>query len=231
MAKRRKSSSLAEARTRMYRDLIFTTAERAFAEHGFEGTTMQDVAAAAGISLKTLYATYRGKEEVYREIAKQRSREFLAHTLKPLQEGGSLMERFARGVRAYVEFLLTHRDYFRIQLREGRGWGLDPENETRGEWRSGLQEQAALIREGIAAGLFYDGDPELMSASAIAIMQVQLAGLVERSPEPGVTEISNEIAVQLARYLCKPECHGSEAGGNERDDSTEQVPPTRLPAV
>jgi AcrR family transcriptional regulator len=206
MAKRRKTSNLAAARARMYRDLILESAERVFADHGFEKAAMQDIAAEAGISLKTLYATFRGKEEIYREIGRQRAREFLEHASRSVLGEGSLMERLARGVRAYVDFLLTHRNYFRIQLREGRGWGLDPPDESRSEWRSGVEVQASLLRAGIAEGVFHEGDPELMAATAIAIMQVQLAGLVERSKgEPDAEAITKEIVLALARYLCKPD--------------------------
>ena len=204
MDKRRRGSRLAAAKASMYRDLVFTSAERIFAQRGFDGATMQAIAAEAGISLKTLYATFPGKEEIYREIRKQRAREFLEHAARSVRHDGTVMQRLARGMRAYVDFLLGHREYFRIQLREGRGWGLDPADDSRGEWHSGLQLQASLMREGIASGLFHDGDPELMAATAIAIMQVQLAGLVERSTKPDAEAISREIVLQLGRFLCKP---------------------------
>ena len=189
----------------MYRDLVFAAAERVFAEAGFEGATMQAIAAEAGISLKTLYATFPGKDAVYREIRKQRAREFLEHATKSVEDAGSVTQRLVRGTRAYVDFLLTHRDYFRIQLREGRGWGLDPADDSRSEWQSGVALQATLVREGIDEGVFYDGDAELMAATAIAIMQVQLAGLLERAREADAAAISAEIVRQLARYLCKPQ--------------------------
>src|SRR5262249_13217196 len=61
---KKKNSNLEAARSRMYHDLIFECAERVFAEKGFDESTMQDVAAEAGISLKTLYATFPGKNEI-----------------------------------------------------------------------------------------------------------------------------------------------------------------------
>jgi AcrR family transcriptional regulator len=59
---KKKNSNLEAARTRMYHDLIFECAERVFAEKGFDESTMQDVASEAGISLKTLYATFPGQD-------------------------------------------------------------------------------------------------------------------------------------------------------------------------
>ena len=185
----------------MYRDLVFTAAEKVFAARGFAGAAMQEIAAEAGISLKTLYATFRGKDEIYRAISEQRRGEFLASVAGSVSPEGGVLERLAQGVRAYVDFLLAHRSYLSIQLREGRGWGLDPADESRGVWQSGLELQAALVRAGITEGIFHDGDPELMAATAIAIMQVQLAGLVARSDAPDAAAISAEIVGELERYL------------------------------
>ena len=68
----RKKSNLAAARARMYHELVFESAERVFAEEGFYTATMQDLANEAGISLKTLYATFEGKDDIYREILRVR---------------------------------------------------------------------------------------------------------------------------------------------------------------
>lgn len=196
---------MAAARARMYRELVFETAERIFAGKGYESTTMQDIAAEAGISLKTLYATFPGKRDLYREIARVRGHEFVEHALAALREDGTPLEILARGVHAYVDFLLTHREFFRIQLRSARAWGLSPDSEATVDWHAGVQMQAELLRRGIAQGLFYEGDPELTAATVISIIQVQLAGLLERKPEPDARAISDEILRQITRYLVKPD--------------------------
>lgn len=90
---------------------------------------------------------------------------------------------------------------FQIQMREARNWGLIPSGEGKKEWRHGHRLQAELVREGIAAGVFYDGDPELMAATAIAVMQVQLAGLLERPGDPDPEVITTELVQQILRCL------------------------------
>ena len=213
----------------MYRELVLASAERVFAARGFAGAAMQEVASEAGISLKTLYATFRGKEEIYREIAERRRQEFIQTVAGAVRPDGSVLDRMRQGIRAYVEFLLSHREYLAIQLHEGRGWGLDPADESRGVWQSGRDLQAALVRAGIAEGIFHDGDPELMAATAIAIMQVQLAGLVERSKKPDAETISDAIVGELERYLCRAP---NEAPGVSRGSASAARPRARraLPA-
>ena len=65
-------SRLEDARTRMYQDLIFESAECVFGQKGFENATMQDIAAEAGVSLKTVYASFAGKKELYDAIMLRR---------------------------------------------------------------------------------------------------------------------------------------------------------------
>ena len=203
----RKKSNLEAARARMYRELIFECAERVFAEQGFEGSTMQDIAAEAGVSLKTLYATFPGKKEIYREVRRVRAGQFVEHVASVVR-GGSAWDRMERGVRAYVEFLVEHRAFFRILVREGQSWGLVPTGEARTQWRDGVKMQAELLRQGIEEGIFHDGDPELMAATGVAVMQVQLAGLLERSSKVDPQAICDEILLQLERLFCRtPRAH------------------------
>ena len=66
----------------MYHDLVFEAAECVFGEKGFDHATMQDVASEAGISLKTLYAAFPGKQDLYEEIQLVRGAAFVAQVLE-----------------------------------------------------------------------------------------------------------------------------------------------------
>src|SRR5262245_2656237 len=199
---KKKNSNLEAARTRMYHDLIFDCAERVFAEKGFDESTMQDVASEAGISLKTLYATFPGKNEIYSEIQAVRGMAFLERVRSANQ--GSAFEKFESGLRAFVSFLIEHDAYRKILLREGQAWGLDPATEnTREYWRAGVEHLAAVLRQGMAEGVFHEGDPELLAASVFAVMQVQLAGRLFRAGnQPDADEIASGTLELLRRMLC-----------------------------
>ena len=199
---KKKNSNLEAARTRMYHDLIFECAERVFAEKGFDECTMQDVAAEAGISLKTLYTAFPGKNEMYAEIQAVRGVAFLERVRSANQ--GSALEKFESGLRAFVSFLIEHDAYRKILLREGQAWGLDPATEnTREYWRAGVSHVAAVLSQGMDEGVFHQGDPELLAASVFAVMQVQLAGRLFRAGnEPNAEEIADGTLVVLRRMLC-----------------------------
>jgi AcrR family transcriptional regulator len=199
---KKKNSKLEAARSRMYHDLIFECAERVFAEKGFDECTMQDVAAEAGISLKTLYTAFPGKNEIYAEIQAVRGTAFLDR-VRGAGAGGAL-EKLESGLRAFVSFLVDHDAYRRILLREGHAWGLDPITEnTRVHWRAGVNHVAAVLRQGMDEGVFHEGDAELLAASVTAVMQVQLAGRLFRAGnQANAAEIAEGTLVVLRRMLC-----------------------------
>ena len=206
-----RKTRLEQARERMYHDLIFESAEHVFAEKGFDEATMQEIAAEAGVSLKTLYATFPGKHELYDEIQAVRIREFVERVLQPLLESGSPLDKLAGGVRGYVDFLVEHPDYLRIHLREGKAWALKPTGVGEEGWERGVGGFAAVIREGIEQGQFYDGDAELMAMTGTAVMQVHMARLAEGVSADNAEQIREETLTQLTRLFCKPDAPGRRA--------------------
>lgn len=205
MARRPASKTRLEAaRERMYRELVFESAEHVFARRGFGAAGMQDIAAEAGISLKTLYATFPGKNELYVAIQEQRGAEFAGEVTAAIEGTTSPLEALERGVRAYVDFLVRHDDFLRIHLREGKAWGLRPKGGTAEKgWQQGVALFAAIVRQGMAEEIFHRGDAEVMAMMGIALMQVQLARYAEGVRAEDATALGDEILLQLRRLLCR----------------------------
>ena len=202
---RKKNSNLEAARARMYHGLVFECAERLFAEHGYEATTIQEIAEEAGISLKTLYATFPGKAEIYDDIIHTRTLAFLEATHEPGWDEGNGLERLETSLRAIVNFLVDHDHFRRILIGQGHAWGLDPGSDAeRGPWLEGISRAAAIIRQGIDEGLFHDENPELQAITMLSVMQVQLSGLIEHSDGPPDSDaIAAQVLLQLRRLLCR----------------------------
>lgn len=206
LAKTRGRSKLEVARARMYRELVFECAEHLFAEKGFDDCSMQDIAAEAGISLKTVYGVYPGKSEIYREIQVVRGLQFLAAVNAAIEDGDTPIEKLSRGVRAYVDFLLAHENFLKIHLRERVAWGLGPNTgDAVRMWEAGVAKFAAVLEAGIARGDFHPGDPGMMAMMGIAIMQVQLARLADGASPLAADQLAEEILLQLERLLCTGE--------------------------
>jgi AcrR family transcriptional regulator len=185
----------------MYHDLVFESAECVFGDKGFDHATMQDVAHEAGISLKTLYTYFAGKQEIYAEIQRVRGASFVEFVLARTALGSEPLERLALWVRAYVDFLFAHRDWLHIHLQIGTSWGLRPTEEGAAEyWQQGLEGVGGILASGMQAGLFHETDSNRLAAIVLAVMQVQVAQAVEAA-ESDAEQVAAEIMVQLERLL------------------------------
>jgi AcrR family transcriptional regulator len=188
----------------MYHDLIFESAEAVFGEKGFEHATMQDIAQEAGISLKTLYASFPGKAELHGEIMQVRATAFLACVQEAMSEDGGPLERLERGVRAYMHFLFDHRDWLRIHLRGRIAWTMEPDDRAAAEvWRRGHADYADILVDGMKTGIFYEGDPVDTSVLLQSIMQAQISLAIERT-KADPDSVADETMKQLRRLLCPP---------------------------
>jgi AcrR family transcriptional regulator len=205
LAKSPTRSRLELARERMYRDLVFECAEQVIAEQGLEATTMQEIAAEAGISLRTLYAAFPSKEELVAEVQRVRGEGIVAEIAQSIDEAlNDPLAQLAGGVRGYVDFLLAHPSFLRIHLREGRAWGLEPRNGSAEGWRTGLGRFAEILRAGMEQGQFHEGDPGFLALLGAAVMQVHMAHIARATPQDAEA-LTSEILVQLHRLYCKPE--------------------------
>ncbi len=67
-------------------DRILNVAERLFAEHGFAGTAVRDIAREAGLTAPSLYNHFEGKQALY-EAVLERGVQPLADLMRGLGQG------------------------------------------------------------------------------------------------------------------------------------------------
>ncbi|MAG33889.1 MAG: hypothetical protein CL908_23660 [Deltaproteobacteria bacterium] len=188
----------------MYRTVVLDAAERIFGRDGFHGTKMQDVAREAGISLNTLYGTYPSKREVFEALHEARGSEFMEQIEAALAAPGDARESLGRGVVAFVDYLIGHPDFFRIDLREGRSWAIG-DAEASPAFRAGIETWTELVRRGVSEGVFHDEDPAVMAVTTFGLMQIQLAAWLAKRKPPELDQIARHITTAIERTLCIPD--------------------------
>src|SRR3954447_21766328 len=109
---------LRRARRDVHQQHLLETAERVFAERGYEGTHMSHVADEAGLAIATLYKLARSKEELYAAVDRERGGAMWEAARRATSGAGSAWNALQRGVQAYVEFLVEHPDYLVLHLQE-----------------------------------------------------------------------------------------------------------------
>ncbi|MDH6127599.1 TetR/AcrR family transcriptional regulator [Kitasatospora sp. GP82] len=139
--------------------LLAVTVE-VFNERGYDGTSMEDLSKAAGISKSSIYHHVRGKEELLR-LAVGRALDGLFAILdEPAARAGRPVDRLEHVVRRTAEVLLDELPYVTLLLRV-RGntptelWALERRREFD-------HQVAELLRAAVTAGeLRSDVEPRL----------------------------------------------------------------------
>jgi TetR/AcrR family transcriptional regulator len=103
------------------REAILREAEALFAERGFAGARLEDVASAVGMRRASLLYHFRDKHELYDAVLAELLRALHARVSAALRSGGSLAVRVERAVSAWVDFVGQRPALARIILREAAG--------------------------------------------------------------------------------------------------------------
>lgn len=89
------------------RDLVFGAALEAFAERGFHGATMRDIARRAGIVLSNVYHYSQSKSDLLVELLKKANYDHLTATEWALGGAGpDPADQLSTAVRAYVGYIV-----------------------------------------------------------------------------------------------------------------------------
>ena len=186
---------------------MFDAAERMFAERGFGDTRMQDIAAEARVSLRSVYGVAKGKAPLYRALHELRARDLLARIEGALSdEARNPADRLMEVIAVVATFLMDHPDFLRIQLQEGGTWALDESDRTLlvTERHASDRLLERLFRQGIREGAFHAEDPRMLVASLRALEQVHLAAWVGRRGRISRKATIESIERQARRLFCLP---------------------------
>jgi AcrR family transcriptional regulator len=107
------------------RQQLLDIGRRLFAERGFEGTSIEEIAAQAGVSKPVVYEHFGGKEGLYavvvdREVAR------LTTVTMALSEGPYSRSKFEEAAVSLLRYIKDNADGFRILVRDsspGAGGG------------------------------------------------------------------------------------------------------------
>ncbi len=104
------------------RGLIEGAAARLFAERGYSATTVDDIAAEAGVSKPMLYRHFESKKELQMKLLERRRDELAAAPLDSfLQEQGEHEQRLPAMIDAWFAHVEQHPDTSRILFQDATG--------------------------------------------------------------------------------------------------------------
>lgn len=100
------------------REQLIEVARALFAERGFEGTSIEELATRAEVSKPIVYEHFGGKEGLYAVVVDREVRQLLGMMRSSLTSGGQPRELLERAALALLDYVEESSDGFRILVRD-----------------------------------------------------------------------------------------------------------------
>ncbi len=184
---------------------ILVCARQLFAERGFDGVSVSDLAAAAGVSKANIFHHYGSKQALYMAVLSDCMEDFgeLIEHLQP--QRAPIEQRLQHFLQAYGRYLQQQPERAQLVLRELL--------QNRSEFTEQLAEQTTnahfrqlhtLLQEGQRAGEIRAG----VDMAALVVMMIgavvfpfQVRSLLQHNPEAGFIDDAEQYSHLLVDIL------------------------------
>lgn len=186
-------------------ELLLQKAESLFAEKGYEGTAIRDIAARAEINTALIYYHFDSKEHLYKTIIERKLRQ-LNEMLQalPIAPGASIFEKLNAYVMAYIANIKANFYFHRILNNELLFFRNQFFKKTiLQSIQTSMHIFREVIREGIDSKQFREVDPDLFLMTLFYLLD-QIIG---RSPLASelldLEEIPEEkLTERIKTFIC-----------------------------
>lgn len=167
---------------RLRRDEILDEATRLFAERGYEGTSMADLAERVGLRKASLFHHFASKEVLYAAVLERLVAAVGTAIGKAALTPGSFLERMD-GLTDAITVVLGEQPFAaRLLIREVMDWGPVVRDHLAETMMTVLQAAEAFLKSGQDEGTIVEGDLKQLIVSAIGVhfMPFAVGGIMQR---------------------------------------------------
>jgi AcrR family transcriptional regulator len=178
------------------RRALLDAARQRFGTRGFGGTSLDDVAADAGVTKGALYHHFRGKEHLFLSVYDEVESDLSAHSLAAAAQGSDAVDALRRGFGAFLDLALDPAVQRIALLDAASVLGTAAKLEV--DARHSLAAVRTALEVGVAEGLLAPLDPATMAALLIAACS-QAALLIATADDPATARPA--VGAALDRLL------------------------------
>jgi AcrR family transcriptional regulator len=162
------------------RRAVLDAARVAFGAKGYAQASVDEIAAAAGVTKGAVYHHFAGKEALFRAVHAEVEADAMRRTAAADDPAAAPLERIARQVNGYLDAALDE-EIRRITLVDGPALlGLDPDVPGQQAQHEALR---AFLAEAIAAGEIAALDPDVL-AHVVAGLALHGGLIIARASDP-----------------------------------------------
>jgi AcrR family transcriptional regulator len=163
------------------RAALLETAEAVFAERGFAGATMAEIASRAGYSAGNLYNVFEGKDALFSEVLTTRGDQVLEFVRKSLAGTHTLAEIIDRYVDATLELVEEHRGFFVLLTQS------TPDFDWHGQ---GVDSEGANLRRQLDEGV-----------ERVFLQAMQRGEIPQGDPRPYACLLHGTVTAHISRWV------------------------------
>ena len=165
------------------RAALLERATHTFADRGYDGARIDEIAEAAGINKRMIYAYFGDKDGLYLAVLDA----CLARALElgregAVRPGATLRDRVEVIIRRFFDYLGANPDFVRLLTWEAVSSDRRGRKILLSRLETGLEPLKLIVRQGVAEGVFrQDLDPRafLLSVNALLLGYFNVRHLVE----------------------------------------------------
>jgi AcrR family transcriptional regulator len=176
-------------------EALLDSAEQVMVEKGYEGATMQDIAAAAGCATGTFYSYFKNKEDLFQAIVFRHMRTLVEQMHQAAGTTDEPLEKLRLHSTVFIAYANAHRPFFNLfcncmplrhaQLMQRVGEPTRAEHDAFHEYEIDLvrqAQQAGKVRSDLEAPVIL----ELMDGLTMVMLDRCLCSAQPPSPEQQV---------------------------------------------
>lgn len=196
---------------------ILEHAQQMFAQYGYAGTIMDELADSAKVNKATIYYHFKDKEHLYEEVLVRHFEALATAVVESSQEEESADVRFSKYIETFAKESYERKDLTAILMREIAGGGDKMPNRAKAQMHKILMHIKSILEAGVREESFAPADVLSVHFMVIGTLSFYITSepmrlnmvSADRSIQKAfassdVSDIANSLCMMIKDALLKP---------------------------